>query len=94
MDAFAKETGDGWTVIRFALTHALLARCLGVTTRSVDRTLSSWTSAGLVENRRGFLAFRSRDELVELAGEERLALFTRLGPAVSPAADDAGSTGT
>jgi CRP-like cAMP-binding protein len=78
MDAFARPGPDGWIVIRFALTHPMLARCLGVTTRSIDRALKAWGEEGLVEHRKGFLAFKSREALIERVGEDRLGLYTRL----------------
>jgi CRP-like cAMP-binding protein len=78
MDAFARAAPDGWIVIRFALTHPMLARCLGVNTRSIDRALKAWSDEGLVEHRKGFLAFKSREALAERVGEDRLALYTQL----------------
>lgn len=78
LDAYAQPTEDGRVRIRFPLPHDMLARCLGVTTRSIDRTMKKWSDEGLVDRRKGFLVVASRAALEERAPEDRLALFNQL----------------
>lgn len=72
------EDGGGER-LRIKLTYETLARCLGATTRSIDRTLGQWRKEGWLERDRGFLAVSSRKALESRAAPERLALFTKLG---------------
>jgi CRP/FNR family transcriptional regulator, putaive post-exponential-phase nitrogen-starvation regulator len=78
LDAYAQPTDDGRVRIRFPLPHDMLARCLGVTTRSIDRAMKKWSDEGLVDRRKGFLVVSSRTALEERAPEDRLALFNQL----------------
>lgn len=73
------EASGGGERLRIKLTYETLARCLGATTRSIDRTLGQWRKEGWLERDRGFLAVSSRKALEQRAAPERLALFTKLG---------------
>jgi CRP-like cAMP-binding protein len=78
LDAYARELEDGGTMIKLPLTHEMLARCLGVTTRSIDRTVKKWSEAGFFERKKGYIVITDRAALGELAPEDRLGLFNQL----------------
>lgn len=80
MDAYAKALPDGRTKIRCPLSHEMLGRCLGASSRSVDRVFAKWTEDALVERDKGFLVVRSRAALAALAPDGWLGLFNRMGP--------------
>jgi CRP-like cAMP-binding protein len=70
--------GNGAITLDLRLTYEMLARCLGVNTRSVDRTLAAWRRQGWLKKARGRYVFSSRAALEQRADPERLALFHRL----------------
>ena len=65
--------------LKFKLTNDMLARCLAVTTRSIERAMKDWRGEGWIKKDKGFLIVRSLDELEDRADPERLALFSTLG---------------
>jgi CRP-like cAMP-binding protein len=78
IEAYGEETNEGIT-LKLKLTYEMLARCLGVTVRSIDRTMTDWTKEGWVSRSRGLYTFHSLEKLAERADPERLALFSKLG---------------
>lgn len=77
LEAHGRRDGDGVT-LDLKLTYEMLARCLGVTTRSVDRTFARWLKEGWLEKSRGRYRVRELTRLEEHAAPARLALFHRL----------------
>jgi CRP-like cAMP-binding protein len=73
------EEGEGGVTLRLKLTYEMLARCLGVTVRSIDRAMTAWSKEGWLTRRRGTYTFHDVKKLEEKADPERLALFTHLG---------------
>ena len=65
----------------FRLTYHTLARCLGVTERSIERTVSKWLAAGWVSRSAGRYTFADMSELEARAPAQRLHLASRLGSA-------------
>lgn len=78
MDAYARSLPDGRTKIRTPLSHEMLGRCLGASSRSIDRAFAKWSAAGLVERDKGYLVVASRAALAALAPADHLALFNRM----------------
>ncbi len=78
MDAYAKALPDGRTKIRCPLSHEMLGRCLGASSRSVDRVFAKWTADALVERDKGYLVVRSREALAAFAPDGWLGLYNRM----------------
>lgn len=78
LEAYGKETDDGVT-LQIKLTYEMLARCLGVTVRSIDRAMTEWAKEGWMTKNRGFYTFHDVEKLEEKADPERIALFSKLG---------------
>ncbi len=79
IEAYGEDEPDGGTTLKLKLTYDVLARCLGVTQRSIDRTMTTWMKEGWVSRSRGFYTFTDTGELESRADPERLALFSKLG---------------
>ena len=62
----------------------MLARCLAVTPRSIDRAMTEWMRQGWMSRKAGLTTFRSRQELEERADPDRMALFNRLQTGAAP----------
>jgi Mn2+/Fe2+ NRAMP family transporter len=65
--------------LQIKLTYEMLARCLGVTVRSIDRAMTEWTKEGWIAKNRGYYTFHNIEKLEEKADPERIALFSKLG---------------
>ncbi|HEY1097407.1 MAG TPA: Crp/Fnr family transcriptional regulator [Myxococcota bacterium] len=78
LEAYGERTTDGIT-LRIKLTYEMLARCLGVTVRSIDRAMTDWAREGWLTKNRGTYTFHDLEKLEDKADPERLALFSRLG---------------
>jgi len=63
----------------FRLTYTTLARCLGVTERSIERTVGTWLKQGWLERKSGKYTFHNLEELQKRAPKQRLLLTSRLG---------------
>jgi CRP-like cAMP-binding protein len=73
------ERGDDGVTLKIKLTYEMLARCLGVTVRSIDRAMTEWTKEGWLTKARGLYTFHDVEKLEEKADPERVALFSKLG---------------
>ncbi len=80
MDAYAKPSPEGGVLIRFPLSHEMLGRCLGASSRSVDRVFKKWMADELLKRHKGYLVLSSREAVEAKAPEGNLALFNRLFP--------------
>jgi CRP-like cAMP-binding protein len=78
LEAYGQPGGDGIT-LGYKLTYDMLARCLGVTARSIDRTMTTWMEEGWVRRSKGLYTFRSMADLEARSDPEGLALFSTLG---------------
>lgn len=78
LEAYGKSGEDGVT-LQIKLTYEMLARCLGVTVRSIDRAMTEWTKEGWMAKNRGYYTFHDIEKLEEKADPERIALFSKLG---------------
>lgn len=78
LEAYGEKTPDGIT-LRIKLTYEMLARCLGVTVRSIDRAMTDWAKEGWMTKSRGTYTFHELEKLADKADPERIALFSRLG---------------
>jgi CRP/FNR family transcriptional regulator len=78
LEAYGEKTPDGVT-LRIKLTYEMLARCLGVTVRSIDRAMTDWAKEGWMTKSRGTYIFHDLEKLAEKADPERIALFSKLG---------------
>jgi CRP/FNR family cyclic AMP-dependent transcriptional regulator len=78
LEAYGERGPDGIT-LKIKLTYEMLARCLGVTVRSVDRAMTEWTKEGWLTRSRGLYTFHDVKKLEAKADPERLALFSTLG---------------
>jgi len=78
LEAYGQRTPEGLT-LRIKLTYEMLARCLGVTVRSIDRAMTEWAKEGWLEKNRGTYTFKDLEKLEDKADPERIALFSRLG---------------
>ncbi|MDP2345372.1 MAG: Crp/Fnr family transcriptional regulator [Deltaproteobacteria bacterium] len=78
LEAYGKRTDDGVT-LQIKLTYEMLARCLGVTVRSIDRAMTEWAKQGWMTKNRGFYTFHDLEKLEDKADPERIALFSKLG---------------
>jgi len=78
LEAYGERTRDGVT-LRIKLTYEMLARCLGVTVRSIDRAMTDWAKEGWLTKSRGTYTFNDLTKLEEKADPERIALFSKLG---------------
>jgi CRP-like cAMP-binding protein len=79
IEAYGEDEADGGVTLKLKLTYDVLARCLGVTQRSIDRTMTAWMKEGWVSRSRGFYTFTDTAELERRADPDRLALFSKLG---------------
>jgi CRP-like cAMP-binding protein len=78
LEAYGERSDDGVT-LKIKLTYEMLARCLGVTVRSIDRAMTEWTKEGWLTKSKGLYTFRDLEKLEDKADPERLALFSKLG---------------
>ncbi len=78
LEAYGERTKDGVT-LRIKLTYEMLARCLGVTVRSIDRAMTEWAKEGWMTKNRGTYTFHDLEKLEDKADPERIALFSKLG---------------
>ena len=69
---------DDGVVIDVPLTYEMLARCLGATTRSVDRAFATWMGEGWLARDGGRVRITDLSALEAHADPERLELFHRL----------------
>ncbi len=65
----------------FKLSYAMIARCLGVTEKSVERTIARWLAEGFVERRRGLYTVTDLARLRAKADPDLLLLHARFGQA-------------
>lgn len=79
LEACGTKNRTGRATLRIKLTYEMLARCLGVTVRSIDRTMTDWTREGWLERSRSLYTFQDIARLEEKADPDRLALHSRLG---------------
>ncbi len=78
LEAYGERKSDGVT-LRIKLTYEMLARCLGVTVRSIDRAMTDWAKEGWLTKSRGTYTFHDLEKLEDKADPERIALFSKLG---------------
>jgi CRP/FNR family cyclic AMP-dependent transcriptional regulator len=78
LEAYGERTDDG-VRLRIKLTYEMLARCLGVTVRSIDRAMTEWAKEGWLTKNRGTYTFHDLEKLEDKADPERIALFSKLG---------------
>ncbi len=78
LEAYGHKTPTG-VELGIKLTYEMLARCLGVTVRSIDRAMTEWTKEGWMTKSRGTYVFFDLEKLAEKADPERIALFSKLG---------------
>ena len=78
LEAYGERTDAGIT-LRIKLTYEMLARCLGVTVRSIDRAMTEWAKEGWLTKNRGTYTFHDLEKLEDKADPERIALFSKLG---------------
>jgi CRP/FNR family cyclic AMP-dependent transcriptional regulator len=78
LEAYGERTDDG-VRLRIKLTYEMLARCLGVTVRSIDRAMTEWAKEGWLTKNRGVYTFHDLEKLEDKADPERIALFSKLG---------------
>ncbi len=78
LEAYGQPGDDGIT-LGYKLTYDMLARCLGVTARSIDRTMTTWMEEGWVRRSKGLYTFSALEELERRSDPEGLALFSTLG---------------
>jgi CRP-like cAMP-binding protein len=78
LEAFGERSDDGVT-LKIKRTYEMLARCLGVTVRSIDRAMTEWTKEGGLTKQKGLYTFHDLSTLEDKADPDRLALFSRLG---------------
>jgi CRP/FNR family transcriptional regulator len=78
LEAYGERQSDGVT-LRIKLTYEMLARCLGVTVRSIDRAMTDWAKEGWLTKSRGTYTFHDIRKLEGRADPERIALFSKLG---------------
>jgi len=78
LEAYGERTEAGVT-LRIKLTYEMLARCLGVTVRSIDRAMTDWAKEGWLTKNRGTYTFHDLEKLEDKADPERIALFSKLG---------------
>jgi CRP-like cAMP-binding protein len=78
LEAYGARSDDGVT-LKIKLTYEMLARCLGVTVRSIDRAMTEWAKEGWLSKSKGLYTFHDLDKLEDKADPERLALFSKLG---------------
>lgn len=78
LEAYGKASDDGMS-LQIKLTYEMLARCLGVTVRSIDRAMTEWAKEGWMSKNRGYYTFHDLEKLEEKADPERIALFSKLG---------------
>jgi CRP-like cAMP-binding protein len=65
--------------IPFRLTYPMIARCLGATEKSVERTIGRWLGEGWLERNRGRYTIADLSELKAKADPELLLLHSRIG---------------
>ena len=78
LEAYGQRTEQGVT-LRIKLTYEMLARCLGVTVRSIDRAMTEWAKEGWLTKNRGTYTFHDLEKLEDKADPERIPLFSKLG---------------
>lgn len=87
-EAYGRPQGGG-ILIDYRLTYELIARCLGITLKSVERAIGRWKASGLVTVDRGRYQVLALDDLEALADPERLSLHSALGRPPGPSNTDA-----
>lgn len=65
----------------FKLSYGMIARCLGVTEKSVERTIARWLAEGWLERKRGVYTVLDQAKLREKADPDLLLLHARFGQA-------------
>jgi CRP/FNR family transcriptional regulator, cyclic AMP receptor protein len=78
LEAYGERTDQGIR-LRIKLSYEMLARCLGVTVRSIDRAMAEWAKEGFMIKEKGVYYFTRLDALQDKADPDRLALFSTLG---------------
>lgn len=63
----------------FKLSYGMIARCLGVTEKSVERTIGKWLAEGWIERKRGTYRITDLDALKGKADPDLLLLHARFG---------------
>ncbi len=84
-DAFGRETEQG-LMIRYPLTQKTIALEIGATTKSINRTFSSWKEDGWVELHKGWCVIRDLERIEAVCGGLRFNLKYEADPSggVSP----------
>jgi CRP-like cAMP-binding protein len=79
LEAYGEDHDDGSCTLKLKLTYEMLARCLGVTQRSIDRAMTEWMKEGWVKRTAGLYTFTDVEKLEDKSDPDRIALFSKLG---------------
>jgi CRP-like cAMP-binding protein len=77
LEAFRQRDGDE-LVLDLKLSYPMLARCLGVAVRSVDRVIGAWLKEGWLRRVDGRYRLRDLEQLRRRASPDHLAIYSRL----------------
>lgn len=77
LDTTPRSRGE----LPFKLSYGTIARCLGVTEKSVERTVARWLAEGWLERKRGVYTVRDVAKLRAKADPDLLLLHSRFGQA-------------
>lgn len=78
LEAYGRQDTVGWRLVA-RVSYPMLARCLGVTERSIERTVGKWLKEGWFVRERGRYWVRDLAALKGRTAPQRLALFSKLG---------------